>query len=780
MDRQCFGRRNLRIRAGPVSAKGVCARPQARIGKVVCHGAGLYECSLNGHRVGDGVFTPGWTDYARRAQYQAYDVTALLREGDNALGAILGDGWYCGHMAERGRQQYGDRPKLLAQLEIVHADGSRDVVATDGSWKWDVGPILESDLYMGENYDARREFNRWNQPRFDDGAWQAARVFPDPEMVLAAQYSPPVRRTQELHPVADPVRVGTGHIYDLGQNMVGRARLTMSGPRGNTIRLRFAEMLNPDGTLYTDNLREARATDYYTFKGDGIEIYEPRFTFPGFRYVELSWCDRWYKQEPPPDAVTGVVLHSDISPTGSFECSHSLINQLQSNISWGQRGNFLEVPTDCPQRDERLGWTGDAQVFIRTAAFNRDVAAFFTKWQQHLADAQGPRGQFPMVAPKFEAQQLDGGPAWADAGIICPWTMYQCYGDLRLLEQHYDSLARFMEYQTATSRQFIRPWRDDPEVFTGFSDWMAVDASIPGRTGTPRQLIGTAYFFRCATLMSQIADCLGRAADARRYGELAANIKAAFNREFVTAGGRVAGHTQTGYLLALGFDLLPEEKRPLALAQLLDELQEHQWHLSTGFVGTPLLCPVLSRFGRSDVAYRILEQTSYPGWLFSVLQGATTMWERWNSWSKDKGFGPVDMNSFNHYAYGAIGEWLYATVGGIDLDPRQPGYKHIVIRPTPGGSLTHAKARLESLYGLIESHWRLQGEQFSMDIIVPPNSHATVHVPATGQEQVTESGKPAAESDGVAFVAMRDGAAVYQVGAGRYQFAAVYRQEGRA
>lgn len=730
---------------------------------------GLYECSLNGRRVGDAVFTPGWTDYGVRVQYQTYDVTGLLRAGKNVIGAILGDGWYCGNVAAHGRQVYGDRPRLLVQLEVYFADGSSEVIVSDDSWKWHGGPILESDMLMGESYDARREMRGWNENGFNDANWSPVRVFDDPSIQLVAQKSRPVRSCEELRPVKEPSVVPGNRqpwIFDLGQNMVGRVRLKIRSRACTTIRLRYAEMLQADGTLYTANLGGARATDYYTFRGNDVEIYEPRFTFHGFRYVELSNC----AHRPDREAVTGIVLHSDMPTTGEFECSNALVNQLQNNIRWGQKGNFLEVPTDCPQRDERLGWTGDAQVFIRTAAFNMEVAAFFTKWQQDLADAQAANGLFPKVAPDVHEQKKgDGGPAWADAGIICPWTIHLCCGDTRLLERSYESFVRFVQCLERTSRNFIRTF-EGYNGFQGFGDWLAIDAVTPGSAPTPKSLIGTAYFARCAELLAKTADILGRKTEAQRWKKLSVKVNAAFNREFVSPGGRVVGNTQTGYLLALAFDLLPEDKRSTAIEHLIQDIRNRGWHLSTGFVGAHLLAPVLSRFGHTEVAYRLVLQETYPSWLYTVRQGATTMWERWNSWTTEGGFGPVEMNSFNHYAYGAIGEWLYATVGGIDLDPEQPGYKHILIHPQPGGDLTHAKARHESPYGPIETEWHLKKKEFTLSVRIPANTWATVFLPSASATAVTEGGRVLRRVNGISNIRLQGGCIVCDAGAGSYQF----------
>ncbi len=674
---------------------------------------GLFEIYLNGRRVGQDYFTPGWTDYAKRIQYLAYDVTNQLQTGTNVAGAILGDGWYAGFLGwGKSHGVYGNQLSLLFQLEIEYADGTRAIVAGGPEWKTAFGPLLKSDIYNGETYDARREMAGWSAPGFNDTAWQPATLFAPPKADLTGCRSRPVRLQEEI-----PVQVQTEprfgvHVFDLGQNMVGWARIKVRAPAGRQVTIRYAEMLHADGTLYTANLRKAQCTDHYICKGGGEEIYEPRFTFHGFRYVELTGL----VAKPAPADVTGIVLHSDIPATGTFECSAPLVNRLQKNILWGQKGNFLDVPTDCPQRDERLGWTGDAQVFARTACFNRDVAAFFTKWCLDLADAQTPDGAFTHVTPDILHGKEFGAAAWADAGVICPWTIYLCYGDKRILERQYASMTRWVAWRLKRSPDLI-------STDACFGDWLAIGSQ------TPRDLIATAYFAHTTLIVAQAAAIIGRRDDARKYTALARRIKAAFNREFVSPNGRLAGDTQTAYLLALGFDLLAGKQQAYAIERLVKDIAEHDVHLSTGFVGTPLLAPVLSRFGHTDLAYKLLLQTTYPSWLYTVLQGATTMWERWNSYTKEQGFGDVAMNSFNHYAYGAIGEWLYNTVAGIELDPAQPGYKHIIFQPHPGAGLTFARAELLTRYGKAACAWKMDGNRLTVTVTAPPNTTATVFLP---------------------------------------------------
>ncbi len=732
---------------------------------------GLYEAMLNGQRVGDLQLTPGWTDYRRRVHYQTYDVTSALVVGDNTLGAILGDGWYCGHVSWRGRQLYGERPKLLAQLVIDYLDGRTDVIATDSTWKFCHGPLLANDLLMGESYDARLEFNGWHKPGFDDRGWGVARVCNLPSIVLEGLRSPCIRATQVLkarqisdHPERHQRRIRR---FDLGQNIVGRVRLRVKGPAGATVILRHAEMLEKDGRLHLANLRTARATDHYTLRGEtGGEIFEPRFTFHGFRYVELETRDAGVEV----DEVAGVVLHSDLTTTGDFNCSDPLVNQLQKNIQWGQRGNFLDVPTDCPQRDERLGWTGDAQVFVRTAAFNFGVAAFFTKWLRDLADAQTPAGTIPAVVPATDDLHADGGPAWADAAVICPWTIYLCYGDRRLLERQYPVAVRFLEELHGTNADLLRA--RTAAGFAGYGDWLALDGADQLEGATPKDLIGTAFFAHSARLVAAMAAVLGKKSDAKKFRTLADDIAAAFQKKYVARDGDIAGGTQTGRVLALHFDLLPARLRPKVLADLVKDIETRGWKLSTGFVGTPFLPHVLSSGGRADVAYRLLHQKQWPSWLYPVTQGATTIWERWDGWTRENGFQDPGMNSFNHYAFGSIGAWLYAVVAGIEIDPEHPGFRRIRLQPCPGGSLSFARAKLASPYGEIVSSWRVGPRRFDWEVTVPTNTTANARLPVPPKARVKESGKPLERAPGVSDVVRGRDAITLQLAAGRYRMAA--------
>ncbi len=724
---------------------------------------GLYVPMLNGQRIAADYFAPGWSDYRKRIRYQTHDVTAQIVPGRNMIGAMLGEGWYSGNVAWTPRGGYGENPALLAELHLEYADGSYEAIRTDNQWTGTIeGPIRSNDFLHGEHYDARKDLGPWCTPpadpsASDGGVWQPVRVEAHDKTPLEAYVGPAVQRSEELMP-REAWRTPEGNwIFDLGQNMVGFARLKVKGAAGQEITLRFAEILNPDRALYVTNLRSAKVTDRYICKGDGVEQWEPLFTFHGFRYVEVAGL--LPGQTPGLDTVQGVVIHSATPRAGAWRCSNESLNQLQRNIEWGQRGNFVEIPTDCPQRDERLGWMGDAQVFIRTASYNCNVASFFTRWMVEVDDAQRPDGAYTDVSPLPPAGGLNAGiAAWADAGIICPWTVYQVYGDTRILERHYDAMKKFIAFM-------VKKWPDGErhkDEWT-YGDWLAIDS------WTPRELIGCAYFAYSASLMQQIATVLKKDKDALRFARLFEKLKKAFNRIFVTAGGYLAGDSQTAYVLALRFGLLPEEKIPQAIHRLTLDLNMRKV-LTTGFVGVNLLLPTLSQIGRDDLAFMLLTSDKFPSWLYSVKNGATTIWERWDGWTTDKGFQTPTMNSFNHYAYGSCGEWMFAAAAGIDLDPAAPGYQHLRIHPRIGGDLTWVEAHLDTLYGRVETHWKSAEGKLEFRVRIPANTTATVAVPAGSVESVTESGQAVIDAAGISQVRLEQGKVLLHITSGEYLF----------
>ena len=706
---------------------------------------GLYEAHLNGGRVGDDQLAPGWTDYRTRVQYQTYDVTALLRPGANAIGAHLAPGWYAGNVGMFGPGQYGQHPSLLAQLEVEYADGTSERVTSSTDWRAAAGPIVAADLLNGETYDARKETPGWTSPGFDDGDWLAVRAEGEagPGLIVA-QVDGPVRVERELTPKEVTQPSPGVYVFDLGQNMVGSVRLRVSGAAGTTVRLRHAEVLNPDGTLYTANLRSAAATDTYTLKGGGEEVYEPRFTFHGFRYVEVTG----FPGTPTAQAVTGRVMHTDAPFTLDFETDVPMLNQLHHNITWGQRGNFLSVPTDTPARDERLGWTGDINVFSPTAAYTMESARFLSKWLVDLRDSRTSAGSFTDVAPVVGG--LGNGTAgWGDAGVTVPWALYQAYGDRQVIADALPSVRDWLTYLEQHSDRLLRPAE-------GYGDWLNVDDE------TPKDVIATAYFAHSADLAAKMAAELGADADAATYRDLFERIRSAFQSAYVTSDGRVKGDTQTSYVLALSMDLLPDASRKAAADRLVALIEARDWHLSTGFLGTPRLLPVLTDTGHTDVAYRLLQQRTFPSWGYQIDRGSTTMWERWDSIRPDGSFQDPAMNSFNHYAYGSVGEWMYANIAGIAAG--RPGYREIVIRPRPGGAVTAAAARFTSVYGPVSTRWRQRSGRFTLTCAVPPNTTAEVWIPAAAPETVTHSHGT--------FLRQEDGCAVYRVASGTHHFTA--------
>ncbi|OQR64449.1 alpha-L-rhamnosidase [Streptomyces maremycinicus] len=699
---------------------------------------GVYELELNGTVVGDHVLAPGWTSYRHRHRYQVFDVTDLVEEGANAWGAHLADGWYRGLLGFNGgtRNIYGEDTGLLAELRIEYTDGTSHTVTTDGDWRWSDGPVTAAGLYEGEEYDARREPAGWSGPGFDDSAWEPVRLLPFDTSVLFEADSPPVRRVESVAPVAVTTSPGGRTLVDFGQNLVGRLRIRVRGEAGRTVTLRHAEVLE-DGELCTRPLRHATATDRYTLRGDADgEVWEPRFTFHGFRHAEIEGLPG----DLDPADVTAVVLHSDLRPTGWFSCSDASLNRLHENVVWGMRGNFLDVPTDCPQRDERLGWTGDVQVFAPTAAFLYDVRAFLRSWLRDLAADQrdDERGVPPVFSPAIPVitpvEIPPGNPpmaGWCDAAVIVPWVLYERYGDTEVLRAQYASM---------------RGWVDAVDRIAGdgriwgagfqFGDWLdpAAPAEDPGRSTTPSDLVATAYFAYSARLLARTAQVLAEEDDAEHYYALADSVRDAFRARFHTGGGRLTDETQTAYALALRFRLLDDDaERAEAGRRLADLVAAGGHRIGTGFLGTPLVCDALTDTGHVDTAFGLLTQRSCPSWLYQVDMGATTVWERWDSMLPDGGVNPGEMTSFNHYALGAVADWMHRSVAG--LAPAEPGYRRLLVRPRPGGGLTWARAAHETPYGRAETGWRVEGNLLLVDLLVPPDTSALVDLP--GAEPVT-------------------------------------------
>src|SRR5688572_4213203 len=724
---------------------------------------GMYEAQINGKRVGDAYLTPGWTSYNKRLQYQVYDVKDLLINGNNAIGVVNGNGWYRGFIAWSGnKDSYGKKTGLLFQLDITYSDDTTSTIVSDGSWKSSTGSIRYSEIYHGETIDAREEKAGWSTVNYNDANWPGVKVQNYPNDNLLATYNEPVKK----HETFKPLRIFTTpkgeKVIDFGQNLVGWVIVKANGNAGDKIIIRHAEVLDKNGNFYIDNLRAANATANYFLSGKGEDIFEPHFTFYGFRYIKIDGV-----KEIKPESFTAVTLYSDMKPTGTFTSSNALLNQLQHNIQWGQKGNFLDVPTDCPQRDERLGWTGDAQAFSRTAAFNFGVNNFFAKWLRDVEADQRPSGKVPHVIPNVLQPEAGASAGWADAANIIPWNMYLAYGDKKILEDQYNSMKAWVGYMEKESKNFL--WN------TGFhfGDWLfyrPFDDNDGRSAVTDKYMIAQCFFANSVQIMINTAKVLGKNDDVAKYTELLRNLKGAFVREYLTPNGRLVSSTQTAYVLALNFDMLPENLREQAVEKLVENIKAYNNHLTTGFLGTPYLCHVLNRFGKTDVAYTLLMQESYPSWLYPVKMGATTIWERWNGIRPDSTFEPATMNSFNHYAYGAIGDWMYQVVAGLDTYEDGPGYKHIKIKPHIGGGLTNASATLQTYYGKASSGWKIEGNKIIMDIEIPANTTATVFVPATNNEAITENGNTVSSSKDLQVTGIEKGYVILKVNSGKYHF----------
>lgn len=775
---------------------------------------GLVEFHLNGQRIGDAWFEPGWSDYKRRAYYRTHDVTKLVSQGANCVGAVVADGWYAGYVGygllvgygpnKAGRNFYGKTPALLAQLELEYADGTREIIGSDTRWEVSGdGPIREADLIMGEAYDARLDRPTWCQPahlRRDESnstppwRWSPAiraeengsvrAVFSDPlgdrEVELGFQRpprlqayaAPPIRATAELpaRQITEP-KPGA-YIFDLGQNFAGVVRLRLEAPAGTRVTLRHGEMLHPDGRLMTENLRRARATDFYTARGDADgETWTPRFTYHGFRYVEVSGLPA----RPGLESVTGLVLHNDTPWVGTFACSDEVLTRFWLNTRWTQAANFVELPTDCPQRDERLGWMGDAQVYIRAASYNADVAAFFTKWLDDVEEAQRDFGAYPDYCPYPMAHGTPYktfGTAWTDAGIICPWTIWQVYGDTRVIDRHWASMVRFMDFRAATTT----PEGLGTSIGNSWGDWLNL-----GET-TPIEYIDTCYHALDCRLMAEMAEATNRGLEAKGYRRRFAAVQAAFNKEYVRPDGALKIATQTAHVLALWVGLLPDKVVGQAAGELAARIARNEYRMATGFLGTKPLLPVLTAHGHHDLAARLFQSRKFPSWGYEVINGATTVWERWDSYTQEHGFNGqsgdqnASMNSFSHYSFGAVTEWMFRGLAGIDTDG--PGFRRLTLRPappSPGSNpdvapVNWVKAEYGSVQGRISSRWKRENDRFELDLELPANTSATLHLPSKGADTATEGGRPVAQAESVKILRQEGDRTVLAVGSGRYLF----------
>lgn len=695
--------------------------------------AGINQLQLNGRVVGRSVLSPGWSAYASRLRYETHDVTDQVCLGENVIGAVVADGWWAGYLTwQMRRNVYGDELGLLAQLEVRFSDGTTRIVGTGPDWQTSDGPIVDADLYNGEVFDARIDRDGWSHPGYDDSTWGGAALFEPTVGDLVAPTAPPVRRIAE-RAVHEVIVTPTGRVVlDFGQNMVGWVRFTVTGASGTTVTLRHAEVLE-HGEIGIRPLRNARATDRYTLRGEGPETWEPTFTFHGFRYVEV---DGW-PGDVQPEAFRAIVVHSDMERIGTFSCSNSMLNRLHENAVWSMRGNFVDVPTDCPQRDERLGWTGDLQVFAPTAAFLYDVSGFVADWLDDVKAEQLESGQVPIVVPIGPLGPIILGnfaaAAWGDAATVVPWTMYERYGDTELLARQFDSMRAWVDFVRAKAGPALL-W---PEEFQ-LGDWLDPDAppAEPWRAKTDAVLVATAYFARSAALVSQAAQVLDRLALAEEYENLAQGVRRAFRDEYMTSSGRVSSDSVTSYALAIMFGLCANASQREKAGERIASLSSARGYtISTGFVGTPIVLPALTEVGNTVTAYRLLTETACPSWLYPVTMGATTVWERWDSLLPDGSVNPGEMTSFNHYALGSVADWMQQTIGGIS--PDVPGYRRIRFNPIPGRGVSSATASLLTPYGRASCQWSIDGRQVTLSVVVPPNTTAVVVRPGRDEDVLT-------------------------------------------
>lgn len=708
---------------GPLTVPAIMIRKEFKLNKTVssarlyASALGSYRMFINGSRIGNSVLTPEFTNYNSRITYQTYDVTALLKKGGNAIGSFLGDGWYGSPFGWNGEYDLYDSTsnKLFAEIHINYSDGITEKIVTDDTWKAHSSPILFSEMYAGEFYDARLEQKGWSKAGYNDRNWGSVRVTEGYTKILSAQNNNTVKIVKTVLPISINKTGEKRWIIDMGQNLVGWAKLKVKGQAGTVVSMRFAEKLVNKDSIYVENLRNATATDNYVLKGIGEEVYTPYFTFHGFRYIEVSG----FPGELTAENIAAEVISSVDEITGKVQTSSALINSMYSLGIWGQRGNFISVPTDCPQRDERMGYTGDGQVFWRTGTYNFDIAAFTHKWMNDIKDEQTTEGGFTNTAPAVpKNNRKSGSPGWEDAGVIVPWSSWMQYGDKSIIEENWSSMVRYMDYVAAKSANYIRPG--------GYlGDWLAPDAT------TKNELISTGLWGMTANMMSQMAAAIGKTEDAEKYLELREKIKAAFQKAYIDADGKVGSGSQTSYVIALHTGMVPDALKKNVTEKLVKAIESQNWHLSTGFLGTPYLLFALSENGRADVAYRLLQNETYPSWGYMVKNGATTWWERWNSDKSDP-----TMNSFNHYAFGSVLEWVYRSMAGINADPTAPGFKKIIIRPTfdESGKMKESKCSYLSMYGEISTEWLMVSDKkVKLKIVVPANTTASVQLPANAQ-----------------------------------------------
>ena len=731
---------------------------------------GLYELRLNGSKVGDYYFLPGWTDYNKRVYYQTFDITESLQKGENVIGAIVADGWYAGYIGyallvrlDKVRGFYGENPSFMGQLLIEYEDGTTEVIVSDTTWKANKGAIQEADILMGETHDARLNNSGWDAPGYDDSSWKNPKVYTYPNGRLQAYPGSFIEERERLQSVTVKEPKPDVYVFDLGKNIAGIAELKIEGAAGTEIELKYGEMLNADGTVLTENLRRARATDTYILNGDGVEVWQPKFTYHGFQYVQVKGLSN----KPNLDMITGIVMSSIETNASTFDSSSDMNNQLYKNIVTTQNANFFEVPTDCAQRDERLGWTGDAQTFSRSATYNADVSAFFTKYLIDLDDSQRWYGAYPNFAPFPYSRPEQYAPAWMDAGVIIPYNMFTVYGDTKIVEYMYPGMQKFMEFQAEASTDYIRPGGGN-----NWGDWLSVNET------TSDDYIGASFYGYDANLMAQMALALGKKEDYKKYSSLFENIKKAFVKKYILENGYTTEDTQTTYALALYFDLYPEELAQKGADRLAEKIRKNGNKFSTGFLGTKHVMLALSKYGYHDLSYKLFKQTEYPSWGYSVVNGATSVWERWNSYTKDAENNSsinAAMNSFSHYAFGSVAEWMF--IHGLGIDTEDEGFRNIIIKPAISKEVGFMKGSYTSINGTIASSWKLKRNKLNMTVSIPVNTKAKIYIPTTKASSIKEGKKSLSKHPEIQILSTNANETILEVGSGTYEFSATYRKE---
>ncbi len=743
--------------------KSFTANKKVRRATAYTTALGLYELRLNGSKVGNAYFLPGWTDYNKRLYYQTFDITDQIMQGENVVGAVIADGWYAGYIGyglfvrlDKVREFYGVNPSFMGQLQIEYEDGTSETIASDTSWKSNEGAIREADILMGETYDARLEHSGWDTAGYDDVNWKSPKVYTYPKGKLEAHPGTLVTITERLNPIEMTQPSDGTYVFNLGKNFAGIAELKVKGDKGTKVQLRFGEILKRDGHIETENLRLARATDTYILKGEGDEVWQPKFTYHGFQYVEVTG----FPGKPTLDAISGIVLSSIDTNASSFSSSNAMNNILFENIKTTQSANFFEIPTDCPQRDERLGWTGDAQTYMRSATYNADVAAFMTKFLVDLDDAQLWYGAYPNFAPFPYSRPNQYSPAWMDAGIIIPYNMYKVYNDSRILEFMYEGMEKFMRFQEDASTDFIRPGGGN-----NWGDWLSVNEQ------TSHDYIGASYYGYDAQLMIEMAQALNKEDDVEKYTKLFENIKKAFAEKYILENGHTTEDTQTTYALALYFDLYPEDLAEKGAARLAEKIVNNGFKFSSGFLGTKHVMLALSKYGYNDIAYKVYQQKDYPSWGYSIENGSTSIWERWNSYTKNDSENSnlnANMNSFSHYAFGSVAEWMFLHAVGIDSE--DSGYRNIIIRPAISKEMDFIKGSYESINGVISSAWNWKGNRLNMDIKIPANTKAKVYIPTSKASAIIENNKPISKNPEIKVLNTNESETIIEIGSGVYSF----------